>query len=176
MYPTQTILNYVPVLIGLSPRILHQPPAELGFRNKTLQYLEQSVAHWIMRRRALAFMLPAIETGRRRTLQRAHPRLCGRNRWTGAAGSRSSVRSYGRKSRYGPNGARDIGCAYLYEMQLFWECVVQGKPVPGHFLPGVYSLSTWHWAEAFIQDIATEHPNAISLSIQALTISIAIRF
>ena len=52
-----------PLRIGLSPRILHNPPAELGFRNKTLQYLEQSVAHWIMRRHALAFMLPAIESG-----------------------------------------------------------------------------------------------------------------
>ena len=52
-----------PLRIGLSPRILHHPPAELGFRNKTLQYLEQTIAHWIMRRDALAFMLPSIETG-----------------------------------------------------------------------------------------------------------------
>ena len=61
-----------PLRIGLSPRILHQPPLELGFRNKTLQYLEQTVAHWIMRRRALAFMLPAIETG---GVERSHVRV-----------------------------------------------------------------------------------------------------
>lgn len=52
-----------PLRIGLSPRILHHPPAELGFRNKTLQYLEQTIAHWIMRHHALAFMLPTLETG-----------------------------------------------------------------------------------------------------------------
>src|SRR3954454_1857151 len=61
-----------PLRIGLSPRILHRPPAELGFRNKTLQYLEQTVAHWIMRRGALAFMLPAIETG---GVERSHVRV-----------------------------------------------------------------------------------------------------
>jgi len=61
-----------PLRIGLSPRILHSPPAELGFRNKTLQYLEQTVAHWIMRRRALVFMLPAIEAG---GVERSHVRV-----------------------------------------------------------------------------------------------------
>ena len=55
-----------PLKIGLSARIMHDPPAELGFRNKkVLQYLEQSIAHWIMGQGALVFMVPTIEAGSR---------------------------------------------------------------------------------------------------------------
>lgn len=50
------------LLIGLSPRLLRQVPAELGFRGKTLQYLEQSVAHRVMNCGALVVMIPTIET------------------------------------------------------------------------------------------------------------------
>lgn len=49
-----------PLLIGASPRILHKVPAELGFHDKSLQYLEQSVAHWVMSLGALCLMLPAL--------------------------------------------------------------------------------------------------------------------
>lgn len=52
-----------PVRIGLSPRFLHHVPPELGFKGKKLQYLEQSIAHWLMRGRALVFMIPSIEAG-----------------------------------------------------------------------------------------------------------------
>lgn len=48
-------------LIGLSPRILRRVPRELGFRDKTLQYLEQSMAHCVMRLGAVAVMIPTIE-------------------------------------------------------------------------------------------------------------------
>lgn len=49
------------IVIGLSPRILRQVPAELGFRGKTLQYLEQSAAHWVMSRGAMVVMIPTVE-------------------------------------------------------------------------------------------------------------------
>lgn len=52
-----------PLKIGLSPRFLHQSPLDLGFRGKTLLYLEQSVAHWVMTQDALIFMIPSIEAG-----------------------------------------------------------------------------------------------------------------
>ena len=57
--------NRPPLKIGLSPRFLHKSPLELGFRGKSLQYLEQSIAHWVMSLGALIFMLPSIETGGR---------------------------------------------------------------------------------------------------------------
>jgi putative glutamine amidotransferase len=49
------------VAIGLSPRILRSVPAELGFRGKTLQYLEQSMAHCVMQAGALVVMIPTVE-------------------------------------------------------------------------------------------------------------------
>lgn len=50
-------------LIGLSPRLLRSVPSELGFRGKTLQYLEQSVAYWVMSHGALTVMVPSFVRG-----------------------------------------------------------------------------------------------------------------
>jgi putative glutamine amidotransferase len=49
------------LLIGVSPRLLRNLPPEVGFRGKTLQYLEQSVAHWVMSLGALVVMVPTVE-------------------------------------------------------------------------------------------------------------------
>ena len=51
------------LLIGLSPRIMRHLPREFGFRGKTLQYLEQSIAHWVMGAGALIVMIPTVERG-----------------------------------------------------------------------------------------------------------------
>ena len=57
------------LLIGISPRLLRNLPPELGFRGKTLQYLEQSVAHWVMGLGAMVVMIPTVE--RESTIRRA---------------------------------------------------------------------------------------------------------
>ncbi len=49
------------IVIGLSPRILRQVPSELGFRGKTLQYLEESAARWVMSCGAMVVMTPTVE-------------------------------------------------------------------------------------------------------------------
>lgn len=49
-----------PLRIGVSARLMHQVPSELGFRNKSLQYIEASLAHWVMAHGAVAFMVPAV--------------------------------------------------------------------------------------------------------------------
>lgn len=49
------------LLIGLSPRLMRNLPPEYGFRNKTLQYLEQSMAHWVMASGALVVMIPTVD-------------------------------------------------------------------------------------------------------------------
>ncbi|MBL0918192.1 MAG: gamma-glutamyl-gamma-aminobutyrate hydrolase family protein [Hydrogenophaga sp.] len=49
-----------PLRIGVSARLMHQVPPELGFRNKSLQYIEASFAHWVMAHGAVAFMVPAV--------------------------------------------------------------------------------------------------------------------
>ena len=52
-----------PLLIGVSPRI-HYPSASTrqlgGVFTKTLHYLEQSVAHWVLSGHAIAVMVPAV--------------------------------------------------------------------------------------------------------------------
>lgn len=58
------------LLIGVSPRLLRNMPRELGFRGKTLQYLEQSVAHWVMALGAMVVMVPTVE--REGLIRRAH--------------------------------------------------------------------------------------------------------
>lgn len=50
-------------LIAISPRLLHQVPSELGFRGKKLQFLEQSVSHWLSSEGAIVAMVPTIERG-----------------------------------------------------------------------------------------------------------------
>jgi putative glutamine amidotransferase len=47
--------------IGVSPRIFHPQPDARGLQSKTLQYLEQSVAHWVMSRDVLVFMVPTVD-------------------------------------------------------------------------------------------------------------------
>jgi putative glutamine amidotransferase len=54
-----------PPLIGISARIYFPaaPVADIGgVFTRTLHYLEQSVAHWVLGGRALAVMIPAIES------------------------------------------------------------------------------------------------------------------
>ena len=46
--------------IGVSPRLFHPRPEAKGIQSKTLQYLEQSVAHWVMSRDVLVFMVPTV--------------------------------------------------------------------------------------------------------------------
>jgi putative glutamine amidotransferase len=47
--------------IGISARLLHDPPAGLGLPQKRLQFLESSMAHWIMAHGAIALMVPFID-------------------------------------------------------------------------------------------------------------------
>ncbi|WON73927.1 gamma-glutamyl-gamma-aminobutyrate hydrolase family protein [Nitrosospira sp. Is2] len=148
-----------PLRIGLSPRILHNPPPELGFRNKTLQYLEQTVAHWIMRRGALVFMLPAIETG---GVERSKVRISDYVREIDGlvlqGGADVSPVSYGEtpvRPEWSGDRVRD-----LYEMELFWECVVQSKPVLG-ICRGLQLINVALGGTLY-QDIVTENPDAMA--------------
>ena len=47
--------------IGISARLLHDPPPGLGLPQKRLQFLESSMAHWIMAHGAIALMVPFID-------------------------------------------------------------------------------------------------------------------
>ena len=49
------------LMIALSPRILRNKTELIGFPGRTLQYLEQSVAHWVMSLGAMVVMVPTVE-------------------------------------------------------------------------------------------------------------------
>jgi hypothetical protein len=48
--------------IGVSARIYHPEPGATGLRSKNLQYLEESIAQWVMPQDVLVFMVPTVNT------------------------------------------------------------------------------------------------------------------
>jgi putative glutamine amidotransferase len=120
-----------PLKIGLSPRFLHTVPAELGFKGKKLQYLEQSIAHWLMTADALVFMLPSIEGGGliRRGNIRIADYVAELDGVVLQGGADVSPLTYGEtpiKPEWQGDRIRD-----MYEVDLLQEFVSAGKPVLG---------------------------------------------
>jgi len=149
----------LPLRIGLSARIMHDTPRELGFRGKTLQYLEQSVAHWIMAHGALAFMIPTIVSGGEVQGPRPSVRdyVASLDGLLLQGGSDVSPESYGQTPldpAWNGDRVRD-----RYEIELLREFVSHGKPVlgvcRGAQLINVAFGGTLH------QDIPTKFPLAV---------------
>lgn len=120
-----------PLKIGLSPRFLHTVPAELGFKGKKLQYLEQSIAHWLMTADALVFMLPSIEGGGliRRGNIRVADYVAELDGLVLQGGADVSPLTYGEtpiRPEWQGDRIRD-----MYEIDLLQEFVAAGKPVLG---------------------------------------------
>jgi len=120
-----------PLKIGLSPRFLHNVPPELGFKGKTLQYLESSIAHWLMTSDALVFMVPSIGSGD--VIRRGNIRLADYvaelDGLVLQGGADVSPLTYGEqplRRDWEGDRARD-----LYEIELLQEFVAAGKPVLG---------------------------------------------
>jgi len=146
-----------PLRIGLSARLMHRPPAELNFPGKTLQYLEQSIAHWVMAHGALAFMVPTIETGgvqRRSISVKSYVQELDALILQG--GADMAPESYGMaplRDEWRGDRIRD-----RYEIELFWEFVIQGKPVLG-ICRGCQLINV-ALGGTLVQDIATLRPEA----------------
>jgi putative glutamine amidotransferase len=123
-----------PLIIGISARIHHPigPQRDLGsVYTKTLHYLEQSVAHWVLAKDVLAVMIPAIES--EGLIQRSEMSLAAYAEYLDAlvlqGGADLAPESYGEQplhTDWAGDRVRD-----RYEIDLFNAFVAAGKPVIG---------------------------------------------
>jgi len=150
------------LLIGVSARI-HYPAstdaAAHGVFTKTLHYLEQSVAHWLLAGDALPVMVPAVSEGS--LLQPAELHL---ERYAAAldglvlqGGNDVAPGMYGQvplAPDWHGDAVRD-----RYEMALIRAFVAAGKPVFG-ICRGLQLINVTYGGTLW-QDIATQRPEAV---------------
>ncbi len=150
-----------PLLIGVSARIYYPegPVLDLGgVWTKTLHYLEQSVAHWVMHGGAMAVMIPAVDSDSvvtREDLNLTHyaQALDG---LVLQGGNDVAPQSYGEQPldpRWRGDAVRD-----RYEMELVQAFVDAGKPVFG-ICRGLQLLNV-QFGGTLWQDIPTQRPDA----------------
>lgn len=145
--------------IGISPRLLHEVPESFGFKGKTLQYLEQSVAHWAMAGNALIFMIPTIESGgllTRSDLNVDHyaDALDGLILQGGADVSPSSYGERPLQPQWKGDRKRD-----RFEIELLFAFVRRNKPVLG-ICRGMQLINVALGGTLY-QDIAAQIPGAL---------------
>lgn len=145
-----------PLRIGLSARLLHHVPAEMGFRGKTLQYLEQSVSHWILAHGALALMVPTLgydaEVSRRKISVREVVALLDGLVLQG--GADVNPQTYGQKTlrpEWNGDMVRD-----RYEMELIEGFLAAGKPLLG-ICRGCQLLNV-AFGGTLVQDLPSQRP------------------
>jgi gamma-glutamyl-gamma-aminobutyrate hydrolase PuuD len=149
-----------PLRIGVSARILHPEGAQaLGFRGKTLQYLEASVAHWIMAHGALVFMVPTIASGSavQRSAVSIRDYVDALDGLVLQGGADVSPTTYGEEPRnpaWAGDRVRD-----MYEIELLWAFVFQQKPLLG-ICRGMQLVNVAFNGNLY-QDIPSELPDAI---------------
>jgi putative glutamine amidotransferase len=152
-----------PLLIGVSARIYY-PGADgmpvAGVWTKTLHYLEQSVAHWLLAGHAMAVMVPAVDATS--IVQRSdldlHDYAAALDGLVLQGGNDVAPESYGEAplaSDWHGDRVRD-----LYEMDLIRAFVAAGKPVFG-ICRGLQLLNVTYGG-TLLQDISTQQPSAVA--------------
>lgn len=144
--------------IGVSARIFHPEPGAKGLRGKTLQYLEESIAHWVMSRDVIVFMIPTV--GHQGMLHPSNIRLRdyakhldGLLLQGGADVSPQSYAETATRPEWPGDRVRD-----MYELELLHEFVESGKPVLG-VCRGCQLINV-AFGGTLYQDIATDVPTA----------------
>ena len=146
--------------IGVSARIFHPEAGATGLRSQNLQYLEESIAQWVMSRDVLVFMVPTVNTNgllhpSNITLRHYARHLDGLVLQGGADVSPQTYSELPTKPEWSGDRARD-----LYELELLHEFVDAGKPVLG-ICRGCQLINV-AFGGTLYQDVATNVPQAIA--------------
>ena len=150
----------MPLRIGISARLLHDPPPGLGLPRKPLQFLESSMAHWIMGHRAIALMIPFIDEGSGALVDPA-PMADIVNVLDGLVlqgGIDICPESYGStllQPEWRGDPIRD-----RYELALLKGFISAGKPVLG-ICRGAQLLNVY-FGGTLVQDIPSQRPGALT--------------
>jgi len=144
--------------IGVSARILHPQPGAKGLQSRTLQYLEQTAAHWLMSRNVLVLMVPTVDTGG--LLHRSEVRLADYARHLDGlmlqGGADVCPLTYGED----PMTREWVGDRLRdeYEIELLHSFIEAGKPVLG-VCRGLQLINVAYGGTLY-QDIVRQVPEA----------------
>jgi putative glutamine amidotransferase len=145
--------------IGISACFFHADPQRTVFKGKTLQYVEQELAHWVMQEDAMALMIPSPDGDSRR---------CGSRVTVGdyareldglvlMGGADVSPETYGEQALR-PDWAGDR-IRDAYEIALLGAFVAAGKPVLG-VCRGLQVINVALGGTLY-QDLAGQRPGAL---------------
>ena len=146
--------------IGISARLLHQPPPDSGLPRKRLQFLESNMAQWIMSHGVVALMIPFVDQSNVSARRRA-PLLDVVQQLDGLVLQGGADISPG---LYGAKPWREHGdCDPIrdeYEMGLLRGFIEADKPVLG-ICRGAQLLNVY-CGGTLVQDIPSQWPGAIA--------------
>jgi len=146
--------------IGISACFFHEDPERPIFKGMTLQYIEQNVAHWLMQRDVLAFMVPSPEGRTRRAGSKANADAYARelDGLVLMGGSDVCPETYGEtalRREWSGDRIRDE-----YEISLLRAFAALQKPVLG-VCRGAQVINVAQGGTLF-QDLATQVPYALN--------------
>ncbi len=152
--------------VGISASFMHPTEPRAIFQGMTLQYIEQNVAHWLMQRDVLAFMVPSPDGGTRRprsgvTVGDYASELDALLLMGGADVSPTSYGETPMKPAWSGDRIRDD-----YEIALLRAFVDTGKPVLG-VCRGAQVINV-AMGGTLLQDIPTQRPGALRHRMQSL--------
>jgi putative glutamine amidotransferase len=144
--------------IGITARLLHDPPPGLGLPQKRLQFLESSMAHWIMAHRAIALMVPFVDNSspgeaRFAPIAELVDLLDGLVLQGGVDICPERYGARPLRSEWAGDPIRDH-----YELDLLHGFLEAGKPVLG-ICRGAQLINVYHGG-TLIQDLPSQYPGA----------------